>query len=422
MHYCAERERVLKLVLVGAYQDREWYKTLTKVPTPFIQLAEKAYVAAGMSMMWVPKDPRAGPVYAFKGKVGYSLMKVLNSEVGGEMTGMLLPEGEKPWVDRIKDNFLHSSSESLAAYGVVILGAPFAVETEVNKPPTREETILLSSEESTGSSHGLIYRSTRAGPQGVGKGAEKKEPKKKNCEREPAGAQTQLDEQAALELSEKKRKVMGHIVAPFDSDVDLGVFTKKSGNLLEQIYEASSQKKRLDFQIVTLVCVCLYGSFFPLGFGGYKFLFFLQLLQSLLGLRHVVLRSFHLIFLRFHHRRLPQVAYGDSPIHTSPTRLDPKGKGPEEASERVVAEKETPPVIPRLVIQEGVERVEGLETDYESSEATPLQGTRYTRRGPSTSRGGGCSDIQRSLEFERMETGGSWMAHNPAYDNLPHIP
>ncbi|KAJ0789301.1 hypothetical protein HanPI659440_Chr05g0201981 [Helianthus annuus] len=91
MHYRAEREGVPKFVLVGAYQDREWYKTLTHVPTPIIQLEEKAPVAAEMSMMWVPKDPKAATVYAFKSK-GYSLMNILDPEVGGEMTGMLLPE------------------------------------------------------------------------------------------------------------------------------------------------------------------------------------------------------------------------------------------------------------------------------------------------------------------------------------------
>ncbi|KAJ0666683.1 hypothetical protein HanPI659440_Chr17g0669501 [Helianthus annuus] len=58
MHYRAESEGVPKVVLVGSYIDREWHKTLTKMPTPIIQLEEKALVAAGMSLMWVPRDPR----------------------------------------------------------------------------------------------------------------------------------------------------------------------------------------------------------------------------------------------------------------------------------------------------------------------------------------------------------------------------
>ncbi|KAJ0734621.1 hypothetical protein HanPI659440_Chr11g0422211 [Helianthus annuus] len=46
-----------------------------------------------MSLMWVPKDPRATPIYAYRGR-GYSLMNVLDPEIGGEMTARLLPEGE----------------------------------------------------------------------------------------------------------------------------------------------------------------------------------------------------------------------------------------------------------------------------------------------------------------------------------------
>ncbi|KAM0049665.1 hypothetical protein Hdeb2414_s0008g00288551 [Helianthus debilis subsp. tardiflorus] len=42
---------------------------ITGRPTPIIQLGEKALVAAGMSLLWVPRDPRAYPVYAHKGKV-----------------------------------------------------------------------------------------------------------------------------------------------------------------------------------------------------------------------------------------------------------------------------------------------------------------------------------------------------------------
>ncbi|KAF5760364.1 hypothetical protein HanXRQr2_Chr16g0752661 [Helianthus annuus] len=186
MHYRSEREGVLKFVIGGSYADRDWYKTLTRVPTAIVQLEEKALVAAGMSMMWDPRDPRAAPIYALRSKgtfccwffffqgpnclpvfvlVGYSLMNVLDLEVGGEMTTRILPEGERPWVDQIRDNFLHpSSSESLAAYVATALGARPPVNTEVSKSPTREEAIILSSEESTRSSHGLIYRSTLAGP------------------------------------------------------------------------------------------------------------------------------------------------------------------------------------------------------------------------------------------------------------------
>ncbi|KAF5789628.1 hypothetical protein HanPI659440_Chr09g0323731 [Helianthus annuus] len=172
-----------------------------------------------MSLMWVPKEPRAFPVYAYKGK-GYSLMNVFDPKVGGEIASALLPAGEPIWTARIRDIFLHPSSKSVAAYGTVILGAPSVAKADLGKSPTREGTILLSSEESIGSSHGLIRRLSRAGPQQrpvqnpegavgsappvvdpVATAAEpgrkepekekvgKREPEKKSAE-EPSGAQT----------------------------------------------------------------------------------------------------------------------------------------------------------------------------------------------------------------------------------------
>ncbi|MFS7963131.1 hypothetical protein Hanom_Chr08g00734541 [Helianthus anomalus] len=205
------------------------------------------------------------------------------------MASALLPAGQPTWTARIRDNFLHPSSESVPAYGTVILGG----------------AILLSSEESIGSSHGLIHHSSRAVPQqrlvqdptdgdastplvvdpvtvtvepewkeAEKKKTEERETEKKKSAEEATGAPTrikcpapdaddqatltelmakkqkilsdkkrELDEQAALALSKKKLKVMGQTVAPSDNEVDLGVFAKKSGNLLERIYEASAQPK-----------------------------------------------------------------------------------------------------------------------------------------------------------------------------------
>ncbi|KAJ0809836.1 hypothetical protein HanPI659440_Chr01g0019831 [Helianthus annuus] len=117
-----------------------------------------------MSLMWLPRDPRTYPVYAYKGKAGYSLMNVFDPKVAGEMATAALPDGEPVWTARIRDNLLHPSFESIEAYGTVILGAPKA-KTDLDKAPTQEETILLSSEESTGSSNNLFCRSSRAGPQ-----------------------------------------------------------------------------------------------------------------------------------------------------------------------------------------------------------------------------------------------------------------
>ncbi|KAF5766060.1 hypothetical protein HanRHA438_Chr15g0723131 [Helianthus annuus] len=114
---------------------------------------EKALVAAGMSLLWVPRDPRAYPVYAYKGKAIF---------VAGEMAMAALPVGEPKLTEWIRDNFLHPSYESIDAYGTVVLGA-LEARNNLDKAPTREETILLSSEEYTGLSHYLIHRSSRAG-------------------------------------------------------------------------------------------------------------------------------------------------------------------------------------------------------------------------------------------------------------------
>ncbi|KAF5773757.1 hypothetical protein HanRHA438_Chr13g0602941 [Helianthus annuus] len=330
MHYQSESEGVPKVAVSISFPDEEWYKTLTRRPTPIIQLEEKALVAADMSLLWVPRDPRAYPVYAYKGKGGYSLMNVLDPKVAGEMAMAMLPVGEPKWTERIRDNFLHPFSESMGAYSNMILGV-LEAKTDLDTTPTREEAILLSSDESTGSSNSLTHRSSRAGPQqrpgqdstigGVftppvidpasiaagpkqkvveAEKAEKREARKKKTADEPAGAPTrkrfsnvkllnyvvvsdslsgldagikrsapdpddkatltemmakkqkiladkkrELDEQAALALSEKKLKLMGETVAPSDSEVDLGVFAKKLGNLLEKIFEASSQPRSM---------------------------------------------------------------------------------------------------------------------------------------------------------------------------------
>ncbi|MFS7948127.1 hypothetical protein Hanom_Chr06g00556311 [Helianthus anomalus] len=142
IHYRSESEGVPKVAVSVSFTDQEWYKTLTWRPTPIIQLEEKAHIAAGMSLL---------------------LMNVFDPKVAGEMAMEVLPVGEPKWTERIRDIFLHPYSESIDAYGTVVLGAPEA-RTDLDKAPTREETILLSSEECTGSSHDLIHRASCAGP------------------------------------------------------------------------------------------------------------------------------------------------------------------------------------------------------------------------------------------------------------------
>ncbi|MFS7928369.1 hypothetical protein Hanom_Chr04g00319961 [Helianthus anomalus] len=141
-------EGVLWVAVSIAFTDELWYKTLTWRPTPIIQLDEKALVAAGMSLLWVPRDSRAYPVYTHKGK---------------GMAMAAFPAGEPVWTARIRDNSLHPTNESMSAYANVVLGVVEA-DTDVDRVPTREELINLSSEESTALSHGLTHRSSRVGP------------------------------------------------------------------------------------------------------------------------------------------------------------------------------------------------------------------------------------------------------------------
>ncbi|MFS7999970.1 hypothetical protein Hanom_Chr12g01172891 [Helianthus anomalus] len=127
-----------------------------------------AFVGAGMSMLWVPKNPRGVPVYGYDGKVGYSLLNVLDPKAAGAMIEAVFAEGKMVWLDQIRDRFLYPSSDSFAAYANTILGENDGDELDDTVGLTREKVIVLSSEGSDKSREGLIPRSLRAGPaQGV---------------------------------------------------------------------------------------------------------------------------------------------------------------------------------------------------------------------------------------------------------------
>ncbi|MFS8023014.1 hypothetical protein Hanom_Chr16g01446441 [Helianthus anomalus] len=124
MHYQFESEGVPWVNVSISYTDQDWYTTLTRKVTPIIQLEERALVAAGMR---------------------YNLMNVFYPNVGGAMVVVALPEDKPLWVDYIRDNFLHPSSESMATYANIVLGDDGEDETDIDPAPTREEPILLSS-------------------------------------------------------------------------------------------------------------------------------------------------------------------------------------------------------------------------------------------------------------------------------------
>ncbi|KAJ0666971.1 hypothetical protein HanPI659440_Chr17g0672661 [Helianthus annuus] len=69
MHYRAEDEGVPKVDVTINFAQQEWYKKLTYKATSISQIEERALVGAGMSMLWVPKNPRGVPVYGYQGKV-----------------------------------------------------------------------------------------------------------------------------------------------------------------------------------------------------------------------------------------------------------------------------------------------------------------------------------------------------------------
>ncbi|KAJ0569803.1 hypothetical protein HanHA300_Chr05g0170721 [Helianthus annuus] len=65
MHYQAEGEGVPKVNVSINFAKQDWYKTLIRKATPISQLEERALVGAGMSMLWIPKNPRGIPVYSY---------------------------------------------------------------------------------------------------------------------------------------------------------------------------------------------------------------------------------------------------------------------------------------------------------------------------------------------------------------------
>ncbi|KAJ0570455.1 hypothetical protein HanHA300_Chr05g0178191 [Helianthus annuus] len=197
MHYREESEGVPRVNVSIDFAEQGWYKVLTRKVTSITQFEEKVLVAAGMSMLWAPQNPRGIPVYGYQGKVGYSLMNVLDPKAGGAMVVAYLPEGKPVWLDQIRDRFLHPTSERLATYANTILGEDGGDVLDDVLSPTREEVIVLSSEGSDRSREGLIPRSLRAGPS---QGAVN-EPVN-----EPAGDDVDVPTDTAEQLVTRKKK------------------------------------------------------------------------------------------------------------------------------------------------------------------------------------------------------------------------
>ncbi|KAM0049004.1 hypothetical protein Hdeb2414_s0008g00280851 [Helianthus debilis subsp. tardiflorus] len=164
MHYRPKSEGVPRVNVSVDFAEQEWYKVMTRKVSPIIQLEERALVAAGMSMLWASPNPRGFPIYGYQGKAGDSLMNVFDPKAGDAMVVVVLLEGRHLWLDQIKNNFLHPTAESMAAYANAVLGEGNEDDNGVDSVPTRGEVIVLSSRGSDGSHEDLICRSTRAGP------------------------------------------------------------------------------------------------------------------------------------------------------------------------------------------------------------------------------------------------------------------
>ncbi|MFS7996428.1 hypothetical protein Hanom_Chr12g01129871 [Helianthus anomalus] len=427
MHYRLESEGIPRVNMSIDFTEQEWYTVLTRKVTSIIQFEERALVAAGMSMLWAPRNPRGFPVYGYRGKAGYSLMNVFDPKASGAMVVASLPEGRPLWLDHIRDTFLHPSNESMVNYANTILGddGEDGIGFDVN--PTREEPILHSSDESDDESFHLICCSSRAGPKRgpseepaadhvdtpvvdlqagdtthVEARKKKKEDKTwdKKAE-EPvaeiprkrpsnsyfldyvvvsdtlsgldAGAKRQSrdpDDDSTLTEMTKKRNLLEDkkkelhaqketTAAPSEPEIDLGVFSKKTGNRLEKIFKSAS--------------------------------------SSCAASKHGHSRS------NFDISKIPPPASPPSkPLDLSPPHPDSKGKGKGKGKgkEGGVEVEQVGKVLEDVAA--------GAGRDESHAEGTITKCVR-------SSGGGGTSGVPQSPEFHCVQ-GGSWTSHNPTCD------
>ncbi|KAJ0693236.1 hypothetical protein HanPI659440_Chr15g0594901 [Helianthus annuus] len=68
MHYLAGSEGIPKVSVIAGFAQQAWYKKVTEKATSISQLDEMALVGAGMSLLWVPKNPFGVPMYGYQGK------------------------------------------------------------------------------------------------------------------------------------------------------------------------------------------------------------------------------------------------------------------------------------------------------------------------------------------------------------------
>ncbi|KAJ0603880.1 hypothetical protein HanHA300_Chr02g0043231 [Helianthus annuus] len=390
MPYRHVNQGIPKVDVMADFAAQDWFKRITQKATAISQLDEMALVGAGMSLLWVPKNPLGQPVYSFQGKFGYSLLNVLDPKAAGAMVEAIQSEGNPTWLDQIRGRFLHPTDESLSRYVSEVLGTAQGDAVEpVHEVVGDDDDVEVPVDPSTQLESRKKARTDRSGRRegkGEGQVAGSSRVGERNRQSDPDDSATltehmrkkaledhkrQLDEQAAALLASKKAKLQKEPPpAPSESDIDLGVFSGGRGNLLEEIFAASAPPTKTS-----------YGGYFS----NYSTYF---------------------------------SSVEDSWFDPSRDDVDVDTRGGEGFTEGVVeggvaaggdgggdggADG-------------GADKGKGIEVQVESSETTP-QKTVYTKRPPGG--GGATSGVVRSPQFEH-DPADSW--GNPACDDLPHAP
>ncbi|KAM0064644.1 hypothetical protein Hdeb2414_s0003g00105471 [Helianthus debilis subsp. tardiflorus] len=285
----------------------------------------------------------------------------------GAMIEAILSDGKPVWLDQIRDRSLHPTSESFALYANTILGEDGEDDLDDATDPVREEVILETRKKKKLDNPEKKEKKVEEKVTGAPREGEKR------TERDPDDDETlteimkkkkvledkkkELDEQAAAALATKRSKLQKETPpAPSESEIDMGVFSAKRGNLLEKIYVASGSQgvkpgkapRKIDISKIT-----------------------------------------------------PPTSPPSRTFDLSPPPRDDLGEKKKTDDVEVEQFGEGGAAAGGDVGGDG--RGEGVDTEAESSEATPCH-TIYTKRPPGSG-GSGTSGVPRSPEYENVQVG-----------------
>ncbi|MFS8016564.1 hypothetical protein Hanom_Chr15g01370081 [Helianthus anomalus] len=329
MHYRLANEGIPKLPVIPC-ADKQWYKTLTRTPTAMLQLDEMGLV------------------------------------IGGEMVTRLLPDGELPWLEEIKDYFHHPTEESLSIHVATPTSAhPFAsVKSEVVRSPASGR-LLFSRARSLQRLLMVLFvgsgAATAINPATVDSQVAATEPVQERPEAQarpgvqtgvrPTTEKVEEDQATLTQIMEKKMNILADAKRKIDTKATLNVSKKEDGSARSA--KVTGSRSRCSTTRSSKPTV--------------------PDISSILGPESP-----------------PVAVYGESPARDPVCPEDVKGNGLEGVANFFFfcVEKAQPSTLHGVVFHE---RVEGVETD-------------------------GGSD------YGRRETSGSWIAHDPSCDNLPHAP